>query len=313
MFQNIPAKARALNATLIKMWEDGFEEGALGISEIMEICAIEGSDSAEGVYLFPQERRGMRTRSKANELVVDTSQVYEGSIPNADKYLVIDVPLNDYKDDKIGQYSVVARDHGIAAATGPVIDMEDLVAGADGAGALCYDGTPFFGTAHPVDPTKAASGTWSNKLTKAAGLTFDTFGEVLQAMVKFPSATPGKAAGTMPTHLLIPSDYLGMALDITKNQHPSGLAGAENKWIGLGIKPIVVPNWTRDMWCLADARSRKKRPFVFQERETSSLVPSGINPDGGMEYERGTLRWISKGRHGVGYAYPSKAVLVVKS
>lgn len=312
MFPNLPAKARALNVTLIKMWEDGFEEGALGASAIMDICSIEGSDASENVYLFPQEVRGLRTRGADGALIPDAVQVYEGSTKNADKYRMIDVALNDYKDDKIGQYSVVARDYGMAAATGPVLDMEDLAIGADAATALCYDGTPFFGTAHPVDPVKASSGTWSNKLTKGAGLTFDTFGEVLQSMVKFPSATPGKAAGTMPSHLLVPADYFGMALDICTNEFPSGLAGARNKWIGLGIKPIAVPNWTRDAWMLADARLSKKRPFVFQEREKVALVPAGIDPDGAVEYERGTLRWIVKGRNGVGFAYPTKAVLVVK-
>lgn len=312
MFPNLPTKARALNATLIKMWEDGFEEGALGVSQIMDVCAIESSDSGEGIYLFPQEVRGLRTRGADGALIPDAVQVYEGTTKNVEKYRMIDVPRIDYLDDKIGQYSVVARDYGVAAATGPVLDMEDLAIGADAATALCYDGTPFFGTAHPVDPVKASSGTWSNKITKGAGLTFDTFGEVLQAMIKFPSATPGKAAGTDPTHLLVPADYYGMALDICANEFPSGLQGARNKWIGLGIKPIKVPNWSRDAWMLVDARSSKKRPFVFQEREKVALVPSGIDPQGSDEIQRGTLRWIVMGRYGVGFAYPSKATLVVK-
>lgn len=314
MFPNLPTKARALNATLNKMWEEGVQEGPaeLGCSDILDICAIEGSDGPENIYLYNGEKRGMYTRGKDGSLVVEATQVYEASVPNVTKYLVIDVPLDEFKDDKIGQYSVVAREHGVRAVSAPIIDVEELFARGDEATALCHDGKPMFATDHPADPSKSGSATWSNKLTKSAGLTFDTFGEVLTAMLKFPSATPGKARGTMPTHLLVTADYFGMAMDICTKQFPSGLAGGENKWLGLKIKPLLVANWSRDIWSLVDARSKKKRPIVLQEREPIQLVPHGIDPSGAMEFERGTLRWVSNGRHGVGYADPSKAVLVIK-
>lgn len=316
MFPNLPTKARALNATLIKMWEEGVQDGPaeMGCSDILEVCAIEGSDGPSNIYLYNSEKRGMYTRGKDGSLIVEATQVYEASAANVTKYLVIDVPLDEFKDDKIGQYSVVAREHGVRAASAPIIDMEELFSVGDTVTdtSVCFDGKTLFATDHPVDPSKSGSATWSNKLTKSAGLTFDTFGEVLTAMLKFPSATPGKAVGTMPTHLCVPADYFGMAMDICTKQFPSGLQGGENKWLGLKIKPLLVANWSRDIWSLVDARSKKKRAFILQEREPIQLVPHGIDPNGAMEFERGTLRWVSNGRHVVTAGHPSKAVLVIK-
>lgn len=314
MFEKLPERARKLNATLIQMWEEGAEEALGEASEIREVTYNATSDSAEGIYLFPQELRGLRKRGKDGGLIVDPAQVYEADIPNEDRYRIIDVKLNDYKHDKIGQYGVIAYQHGVSAATGPVIDLEELIEGADAATALCFDDTPFFGTAHPVDPAKKSSGTWSNKLVRPAGLTFDTFGEAFELMLAFPSSTPNKAAGSKPSHLLVSADYYGMAKDICENEFPSMLQGGRNKWLGENLKPIVVPNWkTRSLWMLADARSKRKRPWVFQERESLQLVPHGIDPNGAMEYERGSLRWITKGMHGVGFGYPTKALLSTKS
>lgn len=316
MFPNIPLKARALNAKLVKMWRDGFEQGSLGTSQIMDVCRIVGSDSGEVVYLFPQELRGMRTRANGtNELIADAFNVYEASVANKDRYRVLDVPLNDFKNDKIGQFSGVASMLGKAAASGPVIDAEELIAGGDVlATATCYDGKALFATDHPTDPTKAGSAAWANKLVQAGGLTIDNFGVALAAMSAFPSATPGKAVGSRPSHLVVTSDYEGIGIDICTSRFPSGLAGAENKWIGLGLELIVVPNWTaRSMFCLFDARDPDERAVVFQEREPMQLVHNGIDPDGAMEYERGALRWISKGMNGVGAGIPHKALLSVKS
>lgn len=315
MFQNIPPKARALNAKLIKMWKAGFDVGSLGSSPIMDVCRIVGSDSGENVYLFPQELRGMRTRAKnSNELIPDAFQVYEASVLNQDRYRVIDVPLNDYRNDKVGQYEGIATSLGKTAASGPVIDAEELIAGGDVyATAPCYDGKALFATDHPTDPSVAGSTAWANKLVQAGGLTLDNFALSLAAMTAFPSATPGKAVGSRPSHLAVYPGYEGIGTDICTSRFPSGLAGAENKWLGLKLQLVVVPNWTREMYCLFDARDPDERAVVFQEREPMHIIANGIDPDGVIEYERNALRWVSKGQNGVGAGIPHKALLSVKS
>lgn len=318
MFQKLPDRAQKLNTSLIKAFEAGVDEAFLGVSEVRQIvfdATSEGVDGVDAIYLFPTERRGLRRRGADRSLVPDRPQVYESVVANEDAYLLLDVDLNDYKDDKIKKYDEIAYEWGTAAATGPVIDIEELIEDADGSNALCYDGTPMFSVnSHPVDPLKKSAGTWGNKLVRAAGLTFDTFSEARTAMLQFPSNTPGKAAGSRPSHLLYSPEFEGIAMDITKNERPSQLQGGGNPWIGERIVPVCVPNWKdRSLWMLADARSSRKRPFVFQEREQIQLVPNGIDPEDPAIWERGYLRWIVKGRYGVGYGYPTKALLVTKS
>ncbi|MFO0588831.1 MAG: Mu-like prophage major head subunit gpT family protein [Polyangiaceae bacterium] len=315
MFPNIPAKARALNAKLVKMWKEGFDQGSLGTSQIMDVARMVPADSGENVYLFPQELRGMRTRAAgSNELIPDAYNVFEASILNKDRYRVLDVPLNDFKNDRIGQYSGIAASLGKTAASGPFIDLEELVENGDVlASAPCYDQKALFATDHPVDPTKAGSPAFANKIVQSGGLTIDNFGLALAVMTAFPSATPGKAVGSRPSHLAVSSGYEGVAIDVCKSRFPTGLQGAENKWLGLGITPIVVPNWSREMFVLFDARDPDERAIIFQEREPLALVPNGIDPNGAMEYERNALRWIVKGQNGVGAGIPHKALLSVKS
>jgi len=313
-FDNLVVKANALNNRLIKMYEAGTAEPD-DVSDVMKVAYLVGPEQAgDTVYLFAPERRGWHKRARdTNEIIVDRPQIYEAVLANDDRYLVIDVALNDFKDDKIEKYDVVARDLGTAAVTGPAIDLEELMIVADDAAALCYDGKPLFATDHPVNPSKSSSGTWANKFVKPAGLTYDTFGQVFQSFLKFPSQTPGKVAGSQPSHLLVgPNDWI-MANDICFNEKPSGLQGANNPWTKFGIQPMLVANWTRDAWMMLDARKPTKRAFVFQEREAAQMVPSGIDPNGALEWERNTLRWIVKGRSAPGYGYPQRGALVVKS
>lgn len=316
MFEMIPSKARALNAKLIHAFDEGMEGGIeeKGCSRIMDVCAIESSDGGENIYLLASEQRGLYGRGTDGSLRVVPPSVSNVSVVDEERGLVLRVSTRDLRNDKIGQYSVVARDLGVRAASDPVLALEDMAAAGDTL--LGPGGVPFFGN-HKADLSDNSSPTYANKFAKGAGLTFDTFGEVLQAMMKYPSATAGKAVGAMPTHLLVPTDYFGMALDICKNDLPSGLQGAKNKWLGLGIEPIVVKNWTRDMWMLVDARSKKKRPFVFQERLKITFAPSdlngGIDSPGSAAVQRGYYDWVCHGEHGVGFLYPETAALVLKS
>lgn len=313
MIEMVPTRAIALNATLVQLWDEGIGEGVSKASDILDLCAFNPSDSKEVIYTFCPEIRALRRRAKgSNETIIDPVNLYDASLENEDFYRFFDVGLNDYNDDKIGRYSSVAHHFGVLAGTGPANEVETVISGGNAATALCYDGLPFFSTAHLVDPSVASSATWSNYITKAAGLTLDTFGEGYQAMEEIPSAD-GKAAGTEPTHIVVPPKYRGVATDIATLEYPTGLNGAANKWKGLGLKVMVVKNWKDlDIWMLADCGSSRQRPFVFQEREKVQMRPLYINPDGGWERSNRRMRWSTEGRFAAGYGYPTKAMLFHK-
>lgn len=317
--EKVPTKAIALSATLVHLWDDGIQEGVDTASEILDLCYLAPVDGPEGVYTFAPELRGLRKRLKGSngkavdETTIDPVNLYDASLTNDDFYRFFDVGLNDFQDDKIGRYNVLAHQFGVLAGSQPANEAEDVIAGADAATAICYDGLPFFSASHLIDPSKSASGTYSNRVAKSAGLTLDTFGEGLQAFEEVPS-DDGKAANNFITHLCVPPKYRGIALDITENTHPAGLSGATNKWAKYGIKVLVIPNWKdKDQWMIADTRSSRRRPFVYQEREKARMRALYINPDGGWERTNRVLRWSIEARGACGYGYPRKAMLFPKS
>lgn len=318
MFQVIPSAARALNAKLVKMFEAGLDEGpdAYGCSEIFDVTRTVQGSGGKSIFMHVSARRGLPRRVKGtNTETYQAPKVHTASVETSEPIARIQVPLLDFKHDQIGEFESLAYEAGVEAATSPIINLEELAEAGDAAGATAYgDGVPFFSASHPVDKDVVGSPTWSNKLTQAGGLTIDNYGTAIAAMIAFPSATTKKSFGARPTHLLVSPSYVGIGKDLTESRLPSGLAGAENKWLNYGIKLIVVPNWqTRDMWMLCDARSSMDRPLIYVEEKKIQFMPVAINPDDPMVISRGYLEWMVYGEDAVQYGRPHRALLSVKS
>lgn len=318
MFQVIPSAARDLNAKLVKMFEAGLDEGpdAYGCSEILDVTRQVQGSGGKSIFMHVSTRRGLARRVKGtNTETYQSPKVHTASVETSEPLGRIQVPLLDWKHDTIGEFESEAYEAGVQAATSPIINLEELAETGDAAGATAYgDGVPFFSTSHPVDKDVVGSPTWANKLVQAGGLTIDNYGAGIEAFIKFPSVTSGKAFGARPTHLLVSPSYLGIGTDLTESRLPSTLSGAENKWLNYGIKLIVVPNWqTRDMWMLCDARSSMDRAFIYVEEQKIRLMPVAINPDDPMVISRGYLEWMVYGEDAVQYGRPHRALLSVKS
>jgi phage major head subunit gpT-like protein len=307
-----PQLADELNVQLIALFEQGGQEAAELTSDVLSVCYLATSDTVENVYTFAPEVRGLRDRPEGtNEMVIDAVKLYDGRLVNKDKYRAISVQINDFRDDKIGKYRVVFLMTGESAAVGPSREVESVIVGAESI--IGYDDVAFYSDAHPRQPKVSGSPTWSNKFTKASGLTFTTFGEVFSGMMAFPDED-GKSAGSRPNILAISPDDLGMGMDITTNEFPSGLSGGKNPWLKYGVELMVVPNWAGlGFWDVYDIRSSWRRPFVFQEREQVAILPLYTNPDGAYERLNRQLLWLVEGRFAAGVGYPNKAARVRKT
>lgn len=303
-------KAEALNKSLHKMFLDGVESAKKAISQIMDVVYVTNSDGPSGVYILAETLSAFRDRDDSDAMIADPVTAHEVEVTNARKYRRVHVPLPDLLDDRIGKYELKTRQFGRLAVTGPVFDMEKFAEKA--ATTICHDGVALCATNHPRDPHTSGSPTWSNKLTQAGGLTIDNFGVSLAAMRKFPDAD-GNPLGSAPTHILVSADSEGLAMDIAKSRFPSGLQGAENKWLGLGLEVIVVKSWTTDHYMLIDASDEVERPFIFQEREPVQMVDICTDPRSQWAIDKDCLAWAVMGRYGLGVGYPSKVLLSVKS
>lgn len=307
-YSNVLVKAQALNASIHKMWSDGITSAQKQISNIMDVVNLTQSDGPEGVYIMADTISVLRDRDDSDAMIPDAIQAYETTVTNKRKYRRIEVPLPALLDDKVGQYAMRARQLGKLVVTGPALDLEKYAENADSV--TGFDGVAFFSASHPTNKMVNGSPTWSNKIVKGAGLTFDTFQEGLLAMRKFPDAD-GVPCGSQPTHLLVPSDWEVIANDIAKSVLPYGASGGGNK-VSLSLddlKVIVVKSWTKSQWMLVDASDEIERPFIFQEREPVELVDICTDPRSQWAIDHDRLAWGVQGRYGMGVGYPTKAAL----
>lgn len=82
------------------------------------------------------------------------------TVKNKSFELTVGVPRTAIEDDTYGVYAPMMTEMGRAAAAHPDQIMFGLL--KDGGSANCYDGTPFFGSTHPVIDTKGKEVTQSN-------------------------------------------------------------------------------------------------------------------------------------------------------
>ncbi|MGK3961328.1 Mu-like prophage major head subunit gpT family protein [Sorangium sp. So ce1667] len=306
-----PAVAAELNVRLVTLYEQGALDSAASMSEVLDLCYVTSSDTVQNVYTIAEKDFSLYRRGRgADEFRADGIKVYEHRIENESLYRAVEISSDDFDDDKIGQYQAVFYKLGAVAALGPSEMVEDVVINAESL--TGFDGVAFFSTSHPVKPKETGGTTWSNKLTKASGLTFTTFAEAYQAMREFPRED-GKSAGAKGVVLAGPPSYEGVIMDICTMQTPSSLQGGQNPWFGR-VKPMIVDNWKGvDAWYLFDTRSALERPLIFQERRPLGMVPLHTTPDDPEVKKHRKYSWMVDGRLGAGIGHPHRALKVVKS
>jgi phage major head subunit gpT-like protein len=223
-------------------------------------------------------------------------------------------------DDQFGVFNLAVERLGEAAKRWP----DDLTTTAliNGITALCFDGQPFFSSAHPVDIDDSSQGTYSNRYdsTTSGALPLnnpatylDNFALVYAAMMSFKGES-GIPLEVQPTILMGPPQlekYIRLICDESDTvQAIKNVAGSDNvaaaalpnPYSGL-VKPVVNPRLAGDpnTWYLLS--TDRIRPLVFQERKAPELIQLISPTDPNVFMTREFLYGIDS-RGAAGYTLP---------
>jgi phage major head subunit gpT-like protein len=207
--------------------------------------------------LLPAMRKwvGERVAHKLNRYAMEAEiETYEETV---------EVDVDELDDDTIGSYTPHFTELGRQARLWP----RDLVVAKLMAGEseLCFDGQNFFDTDHPVDPSNAGAGTYSNLLSGGSTAFAETGLQnaiTAMRMIKGPDGRPMRAKSDT---LIIPPQLELAARKLLNLQTLT--TGGENAMAGV-IKNIIVLDELTDPaeWYLAATKGALK-PLLFMLRQ----------------------------------------------
>lgn len=271
-----------------------------------ELCP---SNTESNVYSWLAELPGLREWVGPRLVHNIAARAY--TLPN--KPFEHTYAIDKYKiaDDQAGIYGRSADLQGDAAARWP----DDIVTAALMAGnsTLCYDGTNFFSTSHPVDIDDASQGVYSNLLTTRP-LTLANYAFAKKTMRSYKGES-GKPLEVEPTILIVGPDNEQAAKEITNgtliSKTTQNVAGTENVaaaavtnvYVG-DVTTIVMPRLSADtagVWYLAS--TDRIRPLVFQQRmsPTRTTINDPTNP---IVFAQREFQFGVEARGGAGYSLP---------
>jgi phage major head subunit gpT-like protein len=202
----------------------------------------------------------------------------------------LSVPVDDIADDSLGVYDIMFQEFGAAIAKWPDQLMKPTIQGGKvGTG---FDGKPFFGTTHDLDP----AGNQSNLFTGTA-LSATNFNTVRSAMVSY-TGEDGELLAAMPNTLVVPPQLVNTAREIVN----AGLVGGGNTNTQQGAAQILeIPELANEptVWYLMDLSSPVK-PFIFQQRMAPQMVAK-TDLSSENVFNDDELVWGAKARGTTGY------------
>jgi phage major head subunit gpT-like protein len=201
-----------------------------------------------------------RMREWLGERVAQNLSGYSYTIKNRDWEATVAVDRNDIEDDAVGIYSPMVRALADAAATHPDELVFDLISNGFVNG--CYDGRPFFDTAHETGDVVQ-----SNKGT--AVLSADSYAAARAQMMSLVDEN-GKPLNIVPDLLIVSPQLEKAALQILRAD--TNLDGSSNIYKE-SVDLIVAPQLSASptSWFLLDT-AKAVKPFIYQRRKAPVFV-----------------------------------------
>jgi phage major head subunit gpT-like protein len=210
-----------------------------------------------------------KMREWLGERMIQNLSAYSYTIKNRDWEATVALDRNDVEDDAVGIYTPMVRALADASATHPDELVFDLLAG--GFVNPCYDGRPFFDTAHPN-----GSSTQSNKST--AALSSDSYAAARAQMMSL-TDEHGKPLNAVPDLLVVPPQLEKAALEILRaDLDVNGGSNIYKESADLVVAPYLSGSPTA--WYLLDTKKAVK-PFIFQRRKAPVFVSKDTPDDEG--------------------------------
>lgn len=239
------------------LFNQGFDQADTYFGKLTTVVP---SNSRQQFYGFLDSQPTLR--EWVGPRVVQNVKSKPFSIENKKFEGTVSVSRDDFEDDNLGQYNIIAQQLGQAAAEKP----DDLVAQLllNGEAGLGYDGQEFFDLAHPVGTTTSAN------LFTGKPLTAANFNAVRAAM-RGRQLAGGRTVRVRPNLLIVPPELEAQALEIVAAETTANGATNVNKGKS---EVLVIDDLSADSptsWYLADS-TKPVKPMIYQERRAPRVV-----------------------------------------
>jgi phage major head subunit gpT-like protein len=258
------------------------------------------SSTRENTYGWLAQLPGMR--EWLGPRVAVNLRAHDHTIVNRDFEHTIEVDRNKILDDQLGVFKMHTKMQGEAVKKHPDELLTELIQG----NGVCFDGLPFFDTAHPEAPGEAGSPTYSNDFTtlplEADGVNY----QVVRAAMASRNGDGGRVLKVRPSLLAVPPQLEDIGRKLLRSGtiiDPGGGAAVDNIWQG-SAELLVVPEWANEptRWYLFDT-SRAIKPFVYQERQPPTFV-SRQNPQDPSVFNEKKFLFGVDSRDNSGFSLP---------
>lgn len=284
----------AIAAGLKKVYNDTFSKTD---SFYKQVAMVVPSSNSQETYAWLQNMP--RMRKWVGDKVINKLSKQGYSIVNDDFEVTVEVKRNDIEDDNIGQYNNMSQQAGWSAKQLPDELTSELI--NQGQTSLCYDGKPFFSSAHPVT-VNGQEKTMSNVHNKA---------------LSAESAAAAKASyGIGRTKMRSLTDYEGRNLKVKPNLLIVGpdledtartlltadkLENGDQNIYKNTAELLVIDDLKAGTWYLEDT-SMPVKALIIQERKKPVFVSqTDLNaPD---VFSRAVYKFGAEARYGAGYGF----------
>ena len=251
------------------------------------VATVVPSATGEQDYKWLGQMPGMR--EWIGEREIQALAAYDYLIKNKPFEMTVGVPRDDIEDDKYGVYTVLFSNMGEAAALHP----DKLVFGAmmSGFTEKCYDGQPFFDTAHTVGD-KTDSNCSNKKLTR------ESYMEARSSMMSL-KGDQGKSLKLVPDLLVVPPALEETARLILEADQINGTTNVLKGTAKLLVESELAEK--EHYWFLL-CTNRFLKPFIYQIREKIKFVSMTRETDENV-FMLNQFLYGANGRCNAGYGF----------
>lgn len=230
-----------------------------------------------------------RMREWIGEREIQNLAASDYTIKNKKFELTIAVPRDEIEDDRIGVYNPVIADIAQSTALHPDNLVFKLL--KEGFETNCYDGNPFFSSAHKVGKL-----TVTNKTNTI--LTSDSYGKARMAMMSLKDESKN-SLNIIPNLLVVPPSLEGAAKTILTAEF---IDGSSNIWKDTA-ELLVVPELSgKDKAWYLLCTTKALRPLIFQEREVPKFT-SRTNENDENVFTNDQYEYGIRARSNAGYGF----------
>lgn len=219
-----------------------------------------------------------------------STHAYE--LENRDWELSVKVPRNDLEDDNLGVYNSLMSEMGRHAGKLPDTLVLEALRNGSATTNLCFDGLPFFDTAHLLSGAAQAN-EGSETLTAGATGGFATVRAIMQSYV----GEDGQPLGVTPNLLVTCPAFETRAKEILVATTIS--TGGTNVQQGQAQLLIIPELTSSDGWFMFDT-SKGVMPLLLQMRRAITMQALTNLNDPNVFLNREFI-WGQDGRMAVGY------------